>query len=82
MEVKLDNALTEQGRHATTLDRHDGRIRGVEDRVTSLEAVKPLTHEDVRAVVESSKPKNVATWAGVAVAVIAVAVAFAALFVQ
>jgi hypothetical protein len=67
MEVKLDNALTEQAKHSTTLDRHDQRLRAVEDRTTTLEA---------------SKPKNVAAWAGVAVAALAVIAAFAALFVR
>lgn len=67
MEVKLDNALTEQAKHGTTLDRHDGRIRGVEDRVTVLEA---------------SKPKNLAAWAGVLVALAGVCVAVIAIIAR
>jgi hypothetical protein len=67
MEVKLDNALTEQAKHSTTLDRHDTRLRGVEDRLT---------------VIESSRPKNLAAWAGVAAAIAAVAVAIVALFMR
>ena len=67
MEVKLDNALTEQAKHSTTLDRHDQRLRSVEDRTTVLEA---------------SKPKNVVAWAGVAVAAIATVGTFLAVFLH
>lgn len=67
MEVKLDNALTEQAKHSTTLDRHDQRLRALEDRATTLEA---------------SKPKNVPAWSGVVVAGAAVIVAIVALFVR
>lgn len=81
MEVKLDNALTEQARHSTTLDRHDGRIGGAEDRLTVLESTRP-TNDQVRAIVSESKPKNVAAWVGVVVAGLAVVAAYAALFVR
>jgi hypothetical protein len=37
MEVKLDNALTEQSRHGTTLDRHDRLITDNGNRITALE---------------------------------------------
>lgn len=37
IEVKLDNALTEQARHSTTLERHDVRISKAENRLTALE---------------------------------------------
>ena len=38
MEVKLDNALTEQAKHSTTLERHDVRISKAEDRLTKVES--------------------------------------------
>lgn len=37
MEVKLDNALSEQARHAGEITKHDGRIDRIEDRMTALE---------------------------------------------
>jgi hypothetical protein len=43
MEVKLDNALTEQGRHTTTLDRHDKELGRLGNRVTSLETARDST---------------------------------------
>lgn len=67
MEVKLDNALTEQAKHGHTLDRHDERLRAVEDRTTVLEA---------------SKPKNLAAWAGVVVSLVAVGVAVVAIIAR
>jgi hypothetical protein len=37
MEVKLDNALTEQSRHSLAIDRHEVRIAKLENRTTALE---------------------------------------------
>lgn len=37
MEVKLDNALTEQGRHRTQLDRHDVILGEHGNRITQAE---------------------------------------------
>lgn len=37
MEVKLDNALTEQAKHATSIDRHGQRLAKAEDRLTKVE---------------------------------------------
>ena len=61
MEVKLDNALTEQARHVTRLDAHDTQIGSLRDRVTAI---------------ESSRPKNIPAWAAVAVAGLALIASF------
>lgn len=61
MEVKLDNALTEQARHATRIDKHDEKLSNHGDRIMAL---------------ESSKPKNVPAWSAVAVAVLAIVASF------
>lgn len=37
MEVKLDNALTEQSRHSTIIERHDGILGEHGNRITALE---------------------------------------------
>ncbi|HET6916910.1 MAG TPA: hypothetical protein VFH56_12540 [Acidimicrobiales bacterium] len=37
MEVKLDNALTEQSRHSTIIDRHDATLGEHGNRITALE---------------------------------------------
>jgi hypothetical protein len=36
LEVKLDNALTEQARHTATIDRHDGRLNELATDIASL----------------------------------------------
>lgn len=61
MEVKLDNALSEQARHATELTSHDGRIDRVEDRMTALET-KHST-EDVGTRITALE-KRMWTWVG------------------
>lgn len=43
MEVKLDNALTEQSRHTTTLDRHDSILGEHGNRITALETAGTTT---------------------------------------
>lgn len=37
VEVKLDNALTEQSRHSTIIDRHDSILGEHGNRITALE---------------------------------------------
>lgn len=37
MEVKLDNALTEQSRHSTIIERHDQTLGEHGNRLTALE---------------------------------------------
>lgn len=40
MEVKLDNALTEQSRHSSTLDRHDAQLNEHGNRLVALETAR------------------------------------------
>lgn len=39
IEVKLDNTLTELGKHASTLDRHTATLEDYGNRLTTLETI-------------------------------------------
>lgn len=65
MEVKLDNALTEQARHTSTLDRHDKEIGRLGNRVTSLEAA---------AAAAAASTRTWPAWASAAISGLALAV--------
>lgn len=61
MEVKLDNALAEQARHAGEIKVHDGRIDRIEDRMTTLETKHKSENTSARlAAVEH----RMWTWVG------------------
>ena len=50
IEVKLDNSLAEQNRHASTLDRHDKTLGEHSNRLTKLETVDQRdTQHDARS---------------------------------
>lgn len=48
MEVKLDNALTEQARHTGTLERHDKVLNDHGNRLTSLETAAAAASASTR----------------------------------
>lgn len=65
MEVKLDNALTEQARHTTTLDRHDKTLGQHASRLTALETASSAA---------SQASRTWPAWASAAISGLALAV--------
>lgn len=74
MEVKLDNALTEIGKHSSTLDKHETAIGEQGNRLTALETtVGTLPKKAVAPIV---------VWSAIALAVTALGVLAAFLSVH
>lgn len=71
MEVKLDNALDQQARQGTTIDRHDVRITKLENRTTALETRAEGEDNHQR---RTSNGKQLAWQAAAAIAAIAAVV--------
>lgn len=79
MEVKLDSALQDLGRHSTALDRHDVRITKLENRTTALET--RADGEDIY-LRRNSAGRQLAWQAAAAIAAIAAVVLAVLLAIQ
>lgn len=66
MEAKLDSALTEQARHTSAIDRHDGTLVDHGNRLVALETT-------VVALPRKAVPPSV-VWSAIALAVAALGV--------
>lgn len=82
METKLDNALTEQARHGTALDRHDRILNEHGNRLTAVETTTKGMPEqiDVLASRKYVSPAALGWAIGTAIACLGVLITFLAIY--